>query len=172
MGGKPHAPQHAQRVVRESDVGVERRANDAVFEVVKAIEGVDKLPEVLGVKTNGHSVDGKVAAVLVVFQRSVLHDRLTRVVTVTFFSRSNELNFVTAKLHLGRAEIAKHRYVRLLSKAFAQCVGHLYATSHHNYVDVVRRSLQEKVANIPSYHITRHTEGICRIAYFMENVLV
>ena len=72
-GGKAYAAQHTQRVVRERDVGIQRRTYDAVPHIVKSVERVNKFAETLLVKTDSHGVDGEVSAVLVIFQCAVLH---------------------------------------------------------------------------------------------------
>ena len=45
--GEAHAPHHAQRVVAEGDVGVERRAYYAVLKVENAVERIDEFAEPL-----------------------------------------------------------------------------------------------------------------------------
>ena len=66
LGGKTDASKHAQGIVAERDVGVERGANDAVLQVVESVKGVYQFAKAPLVETNGHRVDGEVAAVLVV----------------------------------------------------------------------------------------------------------
>ena len=49
LGGKPHGAHHAQRVVAECDVGVERGADDSVVEVVDTTEWVDECSKRVGI---------------------------------------------------------------------------------------------------------------------------
>ena len=48
--GKADGTHHAQRVVAEGYVGVERGADDALVEVVNAVERVEELPECINVQ--------------------------------------------------------------------------------------------------------------------------
>ena len=109
MGGKPDAAQHAQRVVREGDVGVEGGAYDAVLHIVHAVKGVYELAEAVMVEADGKGVDGEIASVLVVFQRSVLDMRLAAVVAVGFLARTHKFYLEVAVLHLCGAEVAEYR---------------------------------------------------------------
>ena len=93
LGGKTNTTHHAQRVVGECHLRVERRGNNAVFEVSNAVEGVDKLSEAIVVQADSHRIDGEVTAILVILQRAVLNNGFARVVAVAFLSRSNELYF-------------------------------------------------------------------------------
>ena len=77
-------------------------------EVVYAAEGVYQLAEVGAVELYGHGVDGEVAAVLVVLERAVLHDRLARVVAVALAACPDKLYLHVAVLHLCRAEVAEY----------------------------------------------------------------
>ncbi len=92
LGGKADAAHHAQRVVREGNLGVQGSGDDAVFQVGNAIEWVYQLAKAAPVQADGHCIDGEVATVLVVFQRAVLHHRLARVVAVAFLAGSHELH--------------------------------------------------------------------------------
>ena len=58
-GGEPGGAQHAQRVVAERDLGVERRAQAAGRQVAEPVEGVDQLH--VG-QPQRQGVDGEVAA--------------------------------------------------------------------------------------------------------------
>jgi hypothetical protein len=62
-----------KRIVGEGDVGVERRADDTILQVVDAVERVNELSEAVFVETHGEGIDCEVATVLVVFQRTVLY---------------------------------------------------------------------------------------------------
>ncbi len=135
--GKTYAAQHAQRVVGKGDIGVERRADDAVLEIVDAVERVNQLTETVAVETHGHGIDGEVAAVLIVFKRAVLYHRLARVVAVALAARPDKLHLDVTELHLCRAEIAKHRQPRLTSEHLLQFGGHADAAANHNHIYIV-----------------------------------
>ena len=60
LGGKTHAAHHAQRVVAESNVGVERRTDEAVFHVPHAVERVDQFSETFTVQTYGQCINREI----------------------------------------------------------------------------------------------------------------
>jgi len=98
-GGETDAAEHTERVVAEGDVRVERRADDAVIEVVYSSEGIHEFSEAALVETDSHGIDGEVTAVLVVFQCAVLHYRIARFAVVAFLSRSHEFHFDGSFFH-------------------------------------------------------------------------
>ena len=63
LGRKADAAKHTQRIIRERDVGIERRADDAVLKIVEAIKRIDELAEAVFVEAHGKGVDGEVAPV-------------------------------------------------------------------------------------------------------------
>ena len=76
LRGKSHAAHHAQGVIAEGHIGVERGADEAVLHVEQTIEGVGELTEALGIEAHGQGVDGEVAAVLVILKGTVLNNRV------------------------------------------------------------------------------------------------
>ena len=77
LGGKTDATHHAQRIIAESNLRIQRSGDDTVFQIGNAVEGVYQLAKALLVQTDGHGIDGKVATVLVIFQGTVFHYRLS-----------------------------------------------------------------------------------------------
>ena len=69
LRGETHGTHHAQGVVREGDVGVARRTDDALLQVLHPVERVYQLAERIGIERPCHRIDRKVTAALVVFQR-------------------------------------------------------------------------------------------------------
>ena len=92
LGGEADAAHHAQGVVGECHLRVKGRSNDAVLEVGNAVEGVNKLTETAAIQTDSHRINGKVASILVVLQRAILNNGLTRVVAVAFLASPDELD--------------------------------------------------------------------------------
>ena len=74
---KAHAAHHAQGIVAEGDVGVKRRTDGLVIEVVDTAKGIDQFTQSVGIETDSQGIDGKVAAILVIVQRTILHHGLT-----------------------------------------------------------------------------------------------
>ena len=91
--GEAHAAQHTQGVVAEGDIRIERRTNDSVFQVVQPVERIDKLAKPPSIQAYCHRVDGEVTTVLVVLQRAIFNDGLTRVVAVTLATGTDEFYF-------------------------------------------------------------------------------
>ena len=77
LRGKADAAQHAQGVVRESDLRVQRRSDDAVLQVCQSIERIDQFAKPRLVQADSHRINGKVTTILVVLQCSVIHNGLT-----------------------------------------------------------------------------------------------
>lgn len=137
LRGKTYAAQHAQGVVRERHVRVERRAYDTVFKVGQAVEGVYQFAETGLVEAYRHGVYGEVAAVLVVLQRAVLHYRLARVVAVALLPGAYKLHFHVLILHLGGAEITEYGQPCPLAELLFKRLGNANAAAYNDNVDVV-----------------------------------
>ena len=172
LGGKAHTAHHAQRVIAECDVGIEWRSNDAIFQVVDAIEGVHEFAETIFIQTDGHRVNGEVTAVLVVFQRTILHDRLSRVVAVALLASTDKLHLESPRFHLRCAEILEHTQMCLTAEFLLQQLCHFNAASHNHHIDVLRRTLEEDVAHVATHHIALHAEFVGAAANQVENVLI
>ena len=165
LRGKAHATHHAQRVVAESDVGVEGCGDDAVLEVKQAVERVDEFAKACLVEAYRHGIDGEVAAVLVVFKGTVLHDGFSRVVAVAFTPCTHKFQFLSVPLYLCGAEIAEQGKVSLSpAKAFGNGRCHVNARAHDHHVDVVGGTLEEEVAHVAAHEVALHAQGVGGIA--------
>ena len=111
------------------------------------------MAEAVAVETHGKGIDGEVAPVLVIFERTVFDHRLARVVAVTFLAGSHKFHFQPFIFHLRRPEIAEHRNVGLAPQLLLQGIGHLYAAAHHHHVDVAGRAFEEQIAHVAAHHI-------------------
>ncbi len=172
LRGEPHAAHHAQWVVGEGDIGVERRADDAVLHVENTVEGVHDFAKALLVETHGEGVDGEVAAILVVFQGAVFHMWLARVVAVALLARAHELHLVATPFHLCRAEILEHGEVGVPREQFPESLGNLYAAAHDHDIDVVARALEEKVTHVSANHVGLKAEAVGGLRDFVKYVFV
>ena len=169
LRGKADAAHHAQGIVGESDVGVERCGDKSVLHIQETVETIYQFAEAVAVETDGQGIDGEVPTVQVVLQRAVLHDRLTAVVAVALAAGTHELDFKAVILQLCCSEIAEHTDVGPTPQPAPQCLGHRDAGTHDHTVDVLRGPLQEEVAHIAPHHIAFHTQRIGRLAYLVED---
>ena len=157
LRGETYAAHHAQRVVRKSDLRVKGCGDDTVFEICQSVEGIDEFTEAVFVQTDGHRIDGEVATVLVIFQSTVLHDGLTRVMTVALLAGTDELHLVfhtfLTKLHLRCTEIPEDREVGLASEHLFQFFCHRDATADNHHVDIVGRPFQKDVPHVSAHDV-------------------
>ena len=179
LSREAHAAHHAQRVVGESDVGVERCAYNAVLEVVDAVERVYEFAEARLVKAYRHGVDGEVAAVLVVLECAVLNHGLARTTVVALAACAHELHLRVVELNLRRTEVAVYGEMSapasgllVLAQRLLQRLRHLYAAAHDDDVDVVRGALEEYVAHIAAHEIAFYAHLVGHFAYLMEYLFV
>ena len=146
LRGEPHGAHHAQRIVREGDVGVARRADDALLEVGHPVERVDQFAERGVVQRPRHGVDREVAPPLVVLQRSGLDLGFARIARIGLPAGSHELHLDASGADHRRAERLEHRDFGF---QFApQRLGQSDAAAHDHDVDVGRRTPQVVVAHI------------------------
>ena len=160
LRGKADASHHPKRIVAEGDVGVERRGNDAVFQVAKAVEWVHQFSKTCLIEAEGEGVDGEIAPPLVVVERPILDDGFARVVAVTLLSRSYKFEFFfhlsvfafvlhpMMPFHLSRSEVAEYRAMCPLAQTPCKGLGHFNARTHHDDVDIFRRPFQQQIAHI------------------------
>ena len=181
LGGETDAAHHAQGVIGKRHLGVEGRGNDAVLEVGNAVERVDELAETAAVQTDSHRINGEVAAILVVLERTVLDNGLSRVVAVALLAGTDELDFhlltpdsrlLTPEFHLCRTEVLKDRKVCTMTELLLQRLGHLDAAAHDNDIDIVGGTLEENIAHIAPHDIAFHAQAVGYTAYLVEDVLV
>lgn len=170
--GKAHTTHHAKGIVAERDVGVERSGNNAILQVGHAIERVYQLSETLLVQAYCHSIDGKVATVLVVLQRSVLHMGFATVMAIALLAGSHKLHFERSAFHLSCTEIAEHRQMCLAPQHCLKARGHLNAATHHHHIDIVGRPLQKEVAHISAYHIAGQMQRIGCLRYLVKYISI
>ena len=157
LGSEAYAAEHAQRVVGESDIRVERCAYDAVLQVVETSERIDEFAEALFVQANRHRVDGEIASVLVILQRTVFHDGFARSTVITLPTRTHKF-YLTSSLYLQlcRSEVFEHRKMCLFPQSLFEGLCHGDAAAHDHHVNIVRRAFEEDVAHVATHHITFH----------------
>ena len=157
LRGETHTAHHPQRIVRESDFRVEGCGDDAVFEICQPVEGINEFAETVFIQTDGHRIDGEVAAVLIVLQSTILHDGFTRIVAVTLLAGAYELHLVfnafLTKLHLRRTEIPENREMSLAPQHLFQFLRHRDAAADNHHVDIVGRPFQEDIPHVAAHDI-------------------
>ena len=73
--GEADGAHHAQGIIAESHVRVERCAEQAFFHVAETVEKIHELAEAYAVDPQCERIDSEVAARQVLFESAVLHDR-------------------------------------------------------------------------------------------------
>ncbi len=170
LRGEAYGSHHAQGVVGESDVGVERRANQPVAQVGTTVIAVDKLAESAGVDTQRHGIDGEIAARQVIVKSAVLHNRLAAVAVVRLLSGSYEFQLEGALFHLRGAEILI--YGQMAAQLARHGPGHLYARTYRHEVDIFRFAAKHKVAHISSHHVAFAAERVGGSAHRVKHRFV
>ena len=200
LRSKPHATHHPQRVVIERHIRVQRRTDNAVEEVVDTAERVYQLTEPVFVQAYSQGIDGEVATVLVVFQRTVFHMWLTRVVTIALSPCTHKLHlylfclyparcslFISVNcpvscansaapsspyFHLCRPEALKHAQVCLSAVSLLQFLSHGDAAPDDHHVDILRRPFQKQISDIAANDVAFHPQLVCHRRYLVEDLLV
>ena len=189
--GKAYGTHHAQGVVRESDVRIQRRAYEPVLHVVQSVEAVNELAVTVTVETDGQGIDGQVAAVEVILQRAILHDGLAGVMAVALTACPHELHLGESllvlpllrsegSLDLCRPEIAEDAEPCLAMIALEmvdECLGHSNARGilrmslrgHYDDIDILGGTLQEDVTHITAHHVSLQSQTIGCIADEVED---
>ncbi len=93
LRGETHTTKHTQRIVRESNIWIQRRPYQSVFQVVQAVKGIYQFAKTFMIQADGHRIYGEVSPLLIIFQGTVFHHRLARIMTIAFLTRTNELHF-------------------------------------------------------------------------------
>ena len=134
--GKSDASHHAQGVVAEGDVRVERCGYYSVFEVVYAIEWVYEFSVAFLVQAECHGVYGKVSSVLVFFQSAVFRDWFSGVVAIALFACSDKFNLYVFVLELSCAEIAEDGELGFSFYLMFQCFCYSHSWSLDGFLNV------------------------------------
>ena len=148
LRSEPHGAHHAQGIVRKGDVGIARRADDALLEVGHPVERVDQLAERGLVQRPRHGVDREIAPPLVVLQRSGLDLGFARIARIGLPAGPHELHLDASGADHRRAE--RFEYRNLGFQFAPQRLGQRDAAAHDHDVDVGRRSAQVVIAHVPS----------------------
>ena len=150
---KPDGAQHPQRVVRKGCIGFQWRADDAVVEVVDAVERVGEFAKISLVHRNAHRVDGEVAAFLVVLDSAVFNNRLARIAVVGFLARPHKFEFASLVTQHRRAKIPVNHHVALATEVFAHFLRKLDAAARHHKVDVLAWDAEQQIPHKTTYNV-------------------
>ena len=164
---KSDGSHHSQRVVREGDVGIARRADDAILQVVHTLEGIDQLAKAVAIEAPRHSVYGEVAAALIILQCAGLDLRLARILRVGLLACPDKLDLRAAGAHHSRSESLEYR--DFAPHLASQCLGNLDAVAHDHHVDVGRWATKVVVANVAAHDVGLHAETIDNGGDSLEN---
>ena len=126
-------------------------------QVGKPSKRVDERAETFFVEADSHSVDGEIAAVLVVFERAFFYYGVAAVVSVRLAAGSYYLYLRVAMFYLCRAVGLEHCKVSSSSQMPPKCLGESYAVAYYYYVYVFRWAAEQQVSHITTYKIAFHT---------------
>ena len=171
LGGKTDTAHHAQRVITESYIRVEGSPDGLFLQVSNTAKGVDQLAITHPVQANSQCIDGKITAVLVILQCTVLYNRLAGIVCIRFFSCTHKLNFRTIVLQLCRTEILEDGNMRPTPQTLTQRLGHGNATAYHHHINILGRTLQENITYISTDYVTFQSQFISRFGYPLEYII-
>ena len=155
LGSESNGAHHAQRVVREGDVGVARSANQTILHILHPVEGIDQLTEALLGERPGQRIDREVATTLIILKRTGLNERFARVVGVA-------LTASTDKLHLHPIAGAQHGRTKGLidrnlgAQLTPQRLGQRNTATHDHHIDIGRGATEVVIAHITAYDIGIH----------------
>ena len=137
LGGKTDATHHTQWVITECDTRLQRSGDDTILQVGQAIEGVYQFTEAALIQANSHRIDRKIATVLVILQRTILHNGFSRVMAIALLSGSHKLHFCIVEFYLSSSEILEYREMGLASQHTFQFLSHGDTATHHNHIDII-----------------------------------
>ena len=137
LGGKTDATHHTQWVITECDTRLQRSGDDTILQVGQAIKGVNQFTKTVLIQADSHRINRKVATVLIILQRTILHDRLTRIVTIALLSGSHKLHFCIVEFYLSSSEILEYREMGLASQHTFQFLSHGDTATHHNHINII-----------------------------------
>ena len=91
---------------------------------------------------------------------------------VALLAGTHELHFEGPHFYLRRPEVTEHTEVRLASQLLFERLSHLYATTHHHDIDIVRRAFKENVTHIATHHIAFELHVVGHFTNQVENLLI
>ncbi len=168
LGGETDTAQHAQRVVGESDVRVERRADNTALDVAEAVVAVDYLAEVIFIDRNRHGIDGEIAPREIIVKCAVFNDGITRITVIRLPACTYKLEFYLAPVHLRRTVVAVYGQRGLRAERLGHRPGKVDTRPHRNEVDILGVTAYNEVAYITAHDIALTPHGVGHIPYCME----
>ena len=171
LGGETYATHHAERVVTEGDIRVERCTDNHVADILHASERVHQFSETLLVQTDGQSIDGEVTTVLIILQGAGLDNGFAGILPIRLFPGTDELHLHIAPFHLGGTEVLEDSQSAALP-SLVESLRHLDAATDHHHVNIVRGTLQEDITDKSAYHITLHTLLVRNLGNQLEYFIV
>ena len=155
LGGEAHGAHHAQGVVAERYVGVERCAYGACAYIFESPVKVYEFAERAGVHAHGHGVDGEVAAGYVFFERAAFHYGVARLAAVAFAPCAHEFQLHASAFYLCRAVCAE--YVDMAARAETARHGFCQfdARPYGHEVDVLAFAAYYQVAHESAHGVAR-----------------
>ena len=166
LRGETDRAEHPERVVAVGLLRLQRGADYARRKVADASERIDKRAVVLLLQAERHRVDSEIPAFLILLKRTVLDNRLARIVAVGLLPGPDELNLRPVPLQHRGAESLEYGHVAMPAFLFldlrGHCLGQLDPAPLHHDVDVIVRSAKEAVTHIASDHESPHAKFLRR----------
>ena len=73
---------HAQRVVRERNIGIQWSSDNFVFQIFNPTKRIGQFAVSIFIQTKRQSIDGKITPVLIIFKRSIFYYWLAGILPV------------------------------------------------------------------------------------------
>ena len=168
LAGKADGTHHAQRIVTKRNIRIERRTDQQIIHIGQAIERIDQFTIPVLIQAKRQSVDRKVTAVLVVFERPVFDNRLAAVMRVGFLAGADKLQFQIAGFHLCRTEVLEDGQISSPSQFPGNSFRQLDSAPDGNDIDIFGRTMQKDIPYITAYHICFNSQFIRRLRNQMK----
>ena len=172
LRSKTNSAHHAQRVVRESNVGIEWSAYNEVFQVFQPVERVNELAEPTFIQAKRQCINGKIAAVLIVIQCSAFHYRIARIVRVGLLAGAYKFHFPLTGFYLSCAVGFEKGKLRYFAQFFMYPLGQFYSASYGNYVDILRRAMQVQITHKTTDNVGFQPHFIRRFGNSFKNFIL
>ena len=168
LAGKADGTHHAQRIVAKRNIRIERRTDQQIIHIGQAIERIDQFTIPVLIQAKRQSIDRKVTAVLVVFERPVFDNRLAAVMRVGFLAGADKLQFQIAGFHLCRTEVLEDGQISSPSQFPGNSFCQLDSAPDGNDIDIFGRTMQKDIPHITAYHICFNSQLVRRLRNQMK----
>ena len=142
LAGKTDRTHHAQGIIAESLCRRQRGLDDLPAEVGDAIKGIDECSVIRFVQADGEGVDGKIAAVLIIFQGTAFHRGFTAVETITLFAGAYEFDLDILEFDLCRSKVPEEMHLGPRVEFLCRLFGQRDPVAHTYNINILGGALQ------------------------------